>query len=147
MQSTEAPRAIDILGTRIHDVTMAEALAVLVGFIERGGAHRVVTPNPEFAIAARRDPEFRRIVNASDLAIPDGIGLLLAASMLGTKLRAHVRGTDLVLRLAARSAHEGWRWFCWARSRASHGRAGENLKAQFFGTPDCRHAFQLATCR
>src|SRR5262249_33322512 len=44
------------------------------------------------------------------LAVPDGIGLLLAARWLGQPLRQHVRGTDPVHRLAAHSVPPGWRW-------------------------------------
>ncbi|MSQ24538.1 MAG: glycosyltransferase [Chloroflexi bacterium] len=103
--------AVDVLGVRIHDVTEDEALALLERFVEEGVARRVVTPNPEIVMLARRDPGYRALLNRSDLAIPDGIGLLLAARANGHPLRAHVRGTDLVRRLARRSAERGWRWF------------------------------------
>jgi len=132
-KAADAPRVVDILGTRIHDVTETEALATLARFIGEGGPHRVVTPNPEFVMAARRDAEFRGILNTSDLAIPDGIGLLLAARMLGTRLREHVRGTDLVLRLAECSAHEGWRWFLLGAEPGVARRAAEHLQVQFPG--------------
>src|SRR5688572_24550466 len=106
-----ARRRIDILGASVDDVTHQEALETLVAFIESGEPHRVVTPNPEIVMQARRDPTFRAILNDSDLAIPDGVGLLMAGRMAGTPFRAHVRGTDLVLSLAKRSPAEGWRWF------------------------------------
>lgn len=104
-------RGAVILGVRIDDITEDEALEILVGFIRGGAGHRIVTPNPEIVMAARRSPAYRRVLNAADLSIPDGVGLLLAARLQGTRLRAHVRGTDLVLRLAERSVGEGWRWF------------------------------------
>ena len=104
-------RAVDVLGVRVHDVTQDEALAALDAFVRGGSPHRVVTPNPEIIMAARRDAGYRSILNASDLAIPDGIGLLLAARLAGTPIRSHVRGTDLVETLAARSAASRWRWF------------------------------------
>jgi N-acetylglucosaminyldiphosphoundecaprenol N-acetyl-beta-D-mannosaminyltransferase len=104
-------RAAEVLGVRIHDVTYDEALAALEAFVEDGGTHRVVTPNPEIVMAAQHDLGYRAILNGADLAIPDGIGLLLAARLGGQTLRAHVRGTDLIERLASRSAELGWRWF------------------------------------
>src|ERR1051326_7718324 len=102
---------IDVLGVSIDDVTHEEALERLIGFIHSGQPHRIVTPNPEIVMQARRDPAYRAALNSSDLAIPDGIGLLLAGWMAGTPFRQHVRGTDLVLSLAWRSPSEGWRWF------------------------------------
>ena len=43
--------------------------------------------------------------------MPDGIGLLLAARLRGERFREHVRGTDLVHRLAALGAARGHRWY------------------------------------
>ena len=62
-------------------------------------------------MAARRDPRFRAVLRRAALNIPDGIGLLLAARLLGGRFRQHVRGTDLVERLARRAAARGHRWY------------------------------------
>jgi N-acetylglucosaminyldiphosphoundecaprenol N-acetyl-beta-D-mannosaminyltransferase len=102
---------VDILGVRVDDVTYGEALARCAALVASGRPRYVVTPNPEFVILARRDPEFRAILNAADLAIPDGGGLLLAARLLGRPLREQVRGTDLCYGLVERAAVEGWRVF------------------------------------
>jgi len=73
--------------------------------------HVVTTPNPEFVMLARRDRDFRAVLDRAALNIPDGIGLVLAARLAGDQLREHVQGTDLVLMLAADSAKRGERWF------------------------------------
>jgi len=104
-------RAIEILGVRIHDVTMAEALTICRAAIRSGHPHPVVTPNAEFVVAARRDPRFRGLLNTATLAIPDGAGLLLAGRILGTPLREQVTGTDLADQLAGQCAREGYRLF------------------------------------
>ncbi len=104
-------RSYYILGMRVDDVTFPEALGLIEGYVRSGGCHRVVTPNPEFAMAARRDPEFREALNGSSLAIPDGVGLMLAALLAGHRIRQHVRGTDLVHRAAALCASRGYRMF------------------------------------
>lgn len=104
-------RSYYVLGMRVDDVTFDESLGLIDGWIRSGGTHRVVTPNPEFAMAARRDPDFRRVLNGSSLAIPDGIGLMLAVLLAGHRIRQHVRGTDLVHRTAALCARKGYRIF------------------------------------
>ncbi len=104
-------RSCYVLGMRVDDVTFPEALDLIEGYIRSEGCHLVVTPNPEFAMMARRDPEFREVLNGSSLAIPDGIGLMLAARMAGYRFREHVRGTDLVHRIAALCAQKGYRMF------------------------------------
>jgi N-acetylglucosaminyldiphosphoundecaprenol N-acetyl-beta-D-mannosaminyltransferase len=133
MSTTGRVRAIDILGTSVHDVTEDEALDLLTGFVASGAPHQVFTPNPEIVMAARRDPTFQAILNEGDLSIPDGIGLLLAARMAGTPFREHVRGTDLVLRLAAVSATHGWRWFMLGAAPGVAEQAGRYLASRFPG--------------
>lgn len=104
-------RSYYILGMRVDDVTFREALDLIHKYVRSGGCHRIVTPNPEFAMAARRDAAFLEALNGSSLAIPDGIGLILAARLAGYRIREHVRGTDLVHRTAALCAREGYRMF------------------------------------
>lgn len=103
--------SVDVLGVRVDDVTMDQALAICHACIRSGQPHRVVTPNAEFVDASRSDPRFRGLLDRSTLAIPDGAGLLLAARLLGTRLREQVTGTDLAHRLAGLCAAEGYRLF------------------------------------
>ena len=104
-------RAVAVLGVRVDDVTYDETLALCRAFIASGRPHLLATVNTEFVMAARRDPEFRRVLNASALNVPDGVGLLAAARLCRCPLREHVRGTDLVERLAGLAAAEGYRLF------------------------------------
>lgn len=124
---------MDILGVRVDDVTYVEALDLIERFIQERGPHVVVTPNPEFVMLARGDAGFRDLLARSALAIPDGIGLLWAARWLGTPLREHVRGTDLVHRLAARSASTGWRWFLLGAAEGVAAAAAEALERRYPG--------------
>jgi N-acetylglucosaminyldiphosphoundecaprenol N-acetyl-beta-D-mannosaminyltransferase len=105
------PIARWFLGVRADDVTWDELLAHIENFIAEGTPHQIVTVNPEFVMAARRDPEFREIINKAALAIPDGIGLLWAGYLLGQPLRERVTGSDGVARIAERAAEKGWRLF------------------------------------
>ncbi len=111
MTLVDRPNSVDVLGVRVDDVTYAQALGILRRAIQERRPHVVTTPNPEFAMLARRAAEFRAALDRAALNIPDGIGLVLAARLAGDRLRAHVQGTDLVLLLAADSAARAERWF------------------------------------
>jgi len=71
----------------------------------------VVTVNPEFVMAAQRDAAFRAVLEAADLALPDGVGLIWAARVLGTPLRGRATGVDTMLGLAPEAAREGLSFF------------------------------------
>jgi N-acetylglucosaminyldiphosphoundecaprenol N-acetyl-beta-D-mannosaminyltransferase len=126
-------RSVNVLGVRVDDVTYPEALAILRHAIESRVPHVVTTPNPEFVILARRDHEFRGLLNRAALNIPDGIGLLLAASFAGDRLRQHVQGTDLVLQLASESAERGWRWYLLGGFNDAARRAAASLQRDYPG--------------
>jgi N-acetylglucosaminyldiphosphoundecaprenol N-acetyl-beta-D-mannosaminyltransferase len=125
--------SVDILGLRIDDVTYPEALHLLLESIEKREPTIVTTPNPEFVMLARRDPAFRAAVNRAQLNIPDGIGLLLAATLRGQKLREHVQGTDLVLLLAKAARERKQRWFLLGGHGDVSVRAAKILESQFPG--------------
>lgn len=126
-------RAVDVLGVRVHDVTEDEAVAAVEGYIAAGGPHRIVTPNPEIVMRARRDRDLLAALNGADLAIPDGVGLLVAGRMAGNPFREHVRGTNLVLRLAERSRERAWRWFLLGAQPGVAEEAGRALTQSFPG--------------
>ncbi|HEU5315653.1 MAG TPA: WecB/TagA/CpsF family glycosyltransferase [Chloroflexota bacterium] len=124
---------MDILGVRVDDVTHAEALARCRTLVQDPQPRYVVTPNPEFVVLARRDAEFRAILNRSDLSIPDGGGLLLAARLFGTPLREQVRGTDLAYLLIEEAARRRWRLFLLGAAPGVAEEAARRLSERYAG--------------
>jgi N-acetylglucosaminyldiphosphoundecaprenol N-acetyl-beta-D-mannosaminyltransferase len=96
-----------VLGCRVDAVGRDEALARIATLANAGGAALVVTLGVEMVMAAQRDLEFRRIVNAAALVTCDTVGLMLASRLRGGPLRERVTGVELVDALAARSAALG----------------------------------------
>jgi N-acetylglucosaminyldiphosphoundecaprenol N-acetyl-beta-D-mannosaminyltransferase len=131
--NAERANAVYVLGLRVDDVTYAEALGLLRRAIVDRVPHLVTTPNPEFVMLARRDADFRAVLERAALNIPDGIGLVLAARLAGDRLRAHVQGTDLVLKLAAESARQGDRWFLLGGRGDVAERTARRLEREFPG--------------
>jgi len=100
-----------MLGVRVDSVSYEQTLSLIEGFVVSSSPHQVVTVNPEFIVAAQTDDDFRHILNASSLALPDGVGLLWAARFLGHPLQERVTGTDTVQRVAALAAQKGYSLF------------------------------------
>lgn len=100
-----------ILGVRVHDVSMEETIACLERMAVSREPHHVVTVNPEFVMTARKDEDFREVLNKASLALPDGNGILWAARLLGKGMKERVPGIDAVLRFAPIARHLGLRIF------------------------------------
>lgn len=108
-----ARRRLNIGGVLVDDCPLDEAVARCAAWLRAGtpGLRQVVTVNPEFVMAARRDAEFRAVINGADLAAPDGAGIIGASALLGRRMRGRTTGVALVERLAALAATEGYRLF------------------------------------
>lgn len=92
----------DVLGVKIDDINLDEALEVIKVWLKKPGKYFIATPNPEFIVAAQKDNQFKGILNKADLAIPDGAGLKLAG------VKNTTSGTDLMEKLIALSAENGY---------------------------------------
>ncbi|MFA6215119.1 MAG: WecB/TagA/CpsF family glycosyltransferase [Patescibacteria group bacterium] len=86
---------VEILGVKIDNLSLQEVLEKISQFLDSKNQHYLVTPNPEFLVAAQKDKSFKEILNYADIAVADGIGLTKAAKFLGQRLQ-RVTGVDLV---------------------------------------------------
>jgi N-acetylglucosaminyldiphosphoundecaprenol N-acetyl-beta-D-mannosaminyltransferase len=149
-QPIAAPRQrVTILGVPVDNLTEREALAAIAARLAAGQPFQVVTVNPEFIMEARRNPAFAAVLRRADLAMADGIGLLLAARYLGLGLRERVTGVALSSRLAALAAQRGYRLFLLGAAEGVAEQAAAALTARypgliiagtFAGSPQPRHA-------
>ncbi|MCL1848258.1 MAG: WecB/TagA/CpsF family glycosyltransferase [Clostridiales bacterium] len=99
---------VDVLGFPVANLDMGEAVAAIRAMLERqgstreaGGAARIVTANAEIMYHADQDPSLGMLLRTADLILPDGVGVVKAASILGSPLKERVAGTDLMVELAA----------------------------------------------
>src|SRR3990170_4430318 len=95
---------VDLLGVPVHPLTLAEAVAHLAEAIARRRPTTVVSLNGALLMRVLRDPQVRDAVRVATLVIPDGIGVLLAARILGVPVRRRVAGVDLAETLCAAAA-------------------------------------------
>lgn len=97
--------AVLVAGVPVDDVTMEEAVDVVLGLVEdgrtRGISHQVATVNVDFIVNAQRDRRLMSILRRAALAVPDGMPVVWGAWALGGRLRERVTGADLVPALVA----------------------------------------------
>lgn len=127
----------DILGVQIDRVTLDEALERGQTLLEEPSFHYVVTPNPEFILTARNDPAFQKVLNGADLALPDGIGVVYAAKLLGTPLTGRVPGVDFAQGLMRQIAGTGKKLFLLGAKPGVAEKAADNLRKEYPGLDIC----------
>lgn len=98
---------VDVLGVGFDNVTMDEAVARGMELVCGEGTHYVVTPNPEIVEVCRENPAARDAVNSADLVLPDGIGVVKGAAMLGTPLKEKTPGIEFAAGLMGKMAQQG----------------------------------------
>lgn len=92
-----------LLGIDIDRLSRTELLAHCGRWLsEESGFHRIATVNPEFLLLAQEDVVFHQALEAADLRIVDGFGIVLAAWIHGTHLE-RFPGADLLENLLQRA--------------------------------------------
>lgn len=127
----------DVLGVGIDDLTLEEAIETAAALMEEDGFHYVVTPNPEFILSAKKDETFRAVLNKADLALPDGIGVVYAAKILGRPLKGRAPGVDFAQGLMERMARTGQSLFLLGAKPGVAEQAAENLRKAHPGLRIC----------
>lgn len=114
---TSRSHRVSILGVDIDPVTLDDACARIEQAIQRARADdayvpmHVVTANPEIVMAARRYPAFADALRRAQLVLPDGIGVVMAARLMGTPVPERVPGIELTEALLGVAARRGFRVF------------------------------------
>ncbi len=94
-------KKFDILGIPVDRVDYQESLDIFDGFMKGNSFRFIVTPNSEIIVNASKDINLKNIIQAADLVIPDGIGLVYASKILGAPLHERVTGIDFLGRTLA----------------------------------------------
>ncbi|GAA2081020.1 WecB/TagA/CpsF family glycosyltransferase [Actinomadura alba] len=118
---------VDVLGVGVSkaDVRM------LRDFLEEAVLSRrqltVTFANPNYVMAAQHDAPLRELMNAFDLNLADGWGVVLAAKIFGTPLPARMANDDLTDDFFGMPAEKGWRVFLFGNAPGTADAAAENL--------------------
>lgn len=128
---------VDVLGVSFDNFTLDEAVDKAVQLLEEDRPHVMATPNPEMIQKAAKDPQFAKVLHDADLVIPDGIGVIYAAKILGRPLKGRVPGVDFAAKLMDRMAASGKRLYLLGAKPGVAEDAAKNLQAQHPGLIIC----------
>jgi N-acetylglucosaminyldiphosphoundecaprenol N-acetyl-beta-D-mannosaminyltransferase len=124
---------VDVLGVGISAIDMGQALEEITRWVQQRELHYVCVTGVHGVMESRRDPELRRIHNASGLTAPDGRPMVWAGRRAGAANMAHMRGSDLMSAVCAMAADRGWSSFFYGGGQGVPELLAERLVARFPG--------------
>lgn len=97
----------NILGFEVNLFSMDEALQYVNCCLKENKGLHIVTINPEMIELGTKNPDFGRVLNESDLVIPDGVGIKLALKCKGIN-QENIPGVEFSKRLMNICALDGY---------------------------------------
>ena len=86
----------EIFGVLFDNYTIYEAIKKAIDSLDKDKPFVIATPNPEIVETARKDEEYKNIINSSDIVTPDGIGIVYASKILKGNIKERAAGFDIV---------------------------------------------------
>lgn len=123
-----------VLGVRMDAVQIPHVVAQMAQWIrERRGCHTIAPTGMHGNVEAQRNPEFKGILNTTDLVVPDGMPLVWLGRRRGYDLPQRVYGPELLLAFSEQTQPEGYRHFFYGGGPGVAERLAESLKRRFPG--------------
>lgn len=119
------------MGVGFDDLTMDEALERALALMAEHKSTYTVTPNPEIVMMCLEDPGLAEAVKGAALVLPDGIGIIYGAKILGTPLKQKLPGIDFAQELFGLMAERGLSLFLLGAKPGVVEKAAENLRERF----------------
>lgn len=124
---------VKILGVDIDNLSLKEAVNEIDRLIKTGKPSLLVTANPEIIWVARSDPYFAECLSSAKLVTADGIGVVLAARILGNPLKQRVTGIDLTTALFADAVKKNYKFYFVGGKPGIAERAAEQITIRYPG--------------
>ena len=102
---------VNVLGVRFDAVKMSDVLLEVDRAVESNSKIKLAFSNPEFVVVAQKSSFLKGYLNSTKFNVADGVGILMAACLLGKRLPERITGTDFVYELASLSSRKGHRVF------------------------------------
>jgi len=126
-------KRIDVLGVPVDALDRRQALEVVESYLEGETAKAVLAVNPEKVIRAHKDPSLLRQLQDAGLLLPDGIGVVVAARILGLGRMRRLPGAEFMPDLCALACKRGHGVFLFGAAPDVNARTAEILAERYPG--------------
>ncbi len=122
---------VSIFGVPFSKLSMNETVNLVTRMIESREPHQIITANPIMVMSAVDSPAYLELLQAADLVVPDGAGIVWAANYVGNPVAERVAGFDLLHRLMQLGEPKGWKVYLLGASTEMIEAAASSLKRQY----------------
>jgi len=125
--------SVTVLGCPITKMDLDGFVSSAEQFISSKAPHYIIMMNVAKLIKMRSDKDLAQSILAADLIGADGVPLVWASRLFGTRLPGRVNGTDLMYRLLERASEKGYRVFFFGAKEEVLQRVLEVVHKQYTG--------------
>jgi len=122
-----------ILGIRFDLIGWREAFEIINGWRAAGQRRYVTITNPHSVMLCRRDMAMRNATQSASLTLPDGVGIVLAARLLGYRNAGRVTGPEFMLHCCDWGREYGYRHYLYGGGEGVAEKLADRLSAAFPG--------------
>lgn len=123
----------EVAGMPFHFVEKHQVLEVIAQWRDAGRSEMIVVNNPHAVMLCWRDHEMREATVRAGLALPDGVGVIFAAAILGYGRKHRVTGPSVMLDICDRGRELGLRHFFYGGAEGVAERLAEKMCERFPG--------------
>ena len=123
----------DILRVKFDLIAYNVVMETIERWRANGESHYITITNPHSVMMCSRDTEMRKANEMSGITLPDGIGVVLAARLLGYPHSGRVTGPVLMLKLCDWGRKYGYRNFFYGGTDGVAKKLAENLSNKYPG--------------
>jgi N-acetylglucosaminyldiphosphoundecaprenol N-acetyl-beta-D-mannosaminyltransferase len=124
-------QSYQVLTTNIHSTNYEDACDRITQWIKTGESRYIVAANVHVVMTGYWDRAYQQVLNKADLVTPDGMPLVWALRLLGSKKQTRVYGPDLMLAWCDRSSNLGYPIYLYGTTAETLENLSTNLKQKF----------------
>jgi len=124
-------KSYQVLKTNIHATSYIDACDRIEAWVKTAKSCYVVAANVHVVMTGYWDSAYQQVLNSADLVTPDGMPLVWALKLLGSKYQTRVYGPDLMLAWCDRASNLGYPIYLYGTTERTLERLTHKLKQKF----------------
>lgn len=123
----------DIIQVKFDLIAYNVVMEIVERWRENGERHYVTITNPHSVMLCHRDAEMWKATEMASMTLPDGVGIILAAYLLGYPHNGRVTGPMLILKLCDWGRDYGYRHYFYGGNEGVAKKLAEDLSKRYPG--------------